>query len=113
MTENSGKGTQCAKLVEALGYQHLSTGDLLRAQVQQQTPLGKRVESIMKEGGMVPMDALRDLLLQAMRANSNAPGFLIDGYPRTLEQARDIVLVCFELFAHDFLGLFILHSKSP
>ncbi|KNE64646.1 hypothetical protein AMAG_10003 [Allomyces macrogynus ATCC 38327] len=88
-----GKGTQCAQLVEKLRYVHLSTGDLLRAEVAAGSAIGKQAEAIMKDGGMVPMDMIRSLLLQAMRAKPDAPGYLVDGYPRTLEQAKDIVLL--------------------
>ncbi|KAI8904924.1 adenylate kinase-domain-containing protein [Powellomyces hirtus] len=84
----SGKGTQCAKLVEKLGWAHLSTGDLLREEVARESELGKRLEADMKEGKMVSMDVTMQLLLTAMQARTDAPGFLIDGFPRTMEQAE-------------------------
>ncbi|ORZ04790.1 adenylate kinase-domain-containing protein, partial [Catenaria anguillulae PL171] len=85
--------TQCANLVQSLGYLHLSTGDLLRAEVAAGSPIGKQADAIMKDGGMVPIDMIRSLLLAAMRKNPTAPGYLVDGYPRTLEQAQDIVMI--------------------
>ncbi|KAI9223357.1 adenylate kinase-domain-containing protein [Blastocladiella britannica] len=89
----SGKGTQCDRLVEHFKYVHLSTGDLLRAEVANGSPIGKQAEAIMKDGGMVPIDMIRTLLLMGMRASPGAPGYLVDGYPRTLEQAQDIVMI--------------------
>ncbi|KAJ3021637.1 hypothetical protein HKX48_008118 [Thoreauomyces humboldtii] len=84
----SGKGTQCAKLVNELGWAHLSTGDLLRDEVAKGSELGQRLEADMKEGKMVPMDVTMQLLLSAMEDRKDAPGYLIDGFPRTMEQAE-------------------------
>ncbi|KAI8821851.1 adenylate kinase-domain-containing protein [Fimicolochytrium jonesii] len=84
----SGKGTQCAKLVDELHWAHLSTGDLLREEVARGSELGKKLEADMKEGKMVSMDVTLQLLLQAMKEKSDAKGFLIDGFPRTMEQAK-------------------------
>ncbi|KAI8591775.1 adenylate kinase-domain-containing protein [Geranomyces variabilis] len=106
----SGKGTQCAELVKRLGWAHLSTGDLLREEVARGSELGKRLEADMKEGKMVSMEVTMDLLRAAMEARPDAPGFLIDGFPRTMEQAemfeRTLGTCTFVLFfsaAHDVL----------
>ncbi|KAL7747625.1 hypothetical protein RI367_007066 [Sorochytrium milnesiophthora] len=87
----SGKGTQCDRIVESLGYVHLSTGDLLREECAQGSALGRTIEQIMKEGSMVSMDITRKLLISAMNRHPQAKGFLLDGYPRTVEQADDVV----------------------
>ncbi|KXS19902.1 ADK-domain-containing protein [Gonapodya prolifera JEL478] len=86
----SGKGTQCDKIVDTLGFAHLSTGDLLRAEVAGGSPLGKEIEAVMKEGKMVDLALTKRLLLGAMKAaqESGARGFLVDGFPRTVEQAQ-------------------------
>lgn len=84
----SGKGTQCEQIVKEFGYAHLSTGDLLRAEVKKATPLGIQLEADMKEGKMVPLEITLGLLKSAMMENRSAPGFLIDGFPRTMEQAE-------------------------
>ncbi|KAJ3038851.1 hypothetical protein HDV00_000257 [Rhizophlyctis rosea] len=84
----SGKGTQCAKIVETLHWAHLSTGDLLRDEVKKGTELGKQLEADMREGKMVPLSITMDLLKAAMEERRGSPGFLIDGFPRTMEQAE-------------------------
>jgi len=82
----SGKGTQCERISKTFGYAHLSTGDLLRDEVKSGSPLGKELEAIMNSGALVSTDLVLKLLKTAMeRSGSNK--FLIDGYPRALDQA--------------------------
>lgn len=77
----SGKGTQCAKIVEKFGFSHFSTGDLLRAEVTAGTDKGKQLAEIMKRGDLVPNEEVLDLLQKAMKeALGKSHGFLIDGY---------------------------------
>lgn len=77
----SGKGTQCAKIVEKYGFSHFSTGDLLRAEVSAGTDKGKELAEIMKRGDLVPNEEVLDLLQKAMQeAMGKSKGFLIDGY---------------------------------
>ncbi|KAJ3288454.1 hypothetical protein HK104_008172, partial [Borealophlyctis nickersoniae] len=83
----SGKGTQCDRIVQQLQWAHLSTGDLLREEVKKGTDLGRSLEADMKEGKMVPLEVTMRLLSSAMEEKRGAPGFLIDGFPRTMEQA--------------------------
>jgi len=86
----SGKGTQCARLVEKYGFQHLSSGDLLRDEVQSGSEKGKEISDMMVKGVLVPRQVVLDLLKQAMLKNvSTAKGYLIDGYPREVEQGED------------------------
>ncbi|GLV38159.1 Adenylate kinase 1 [Carabus blaptoides fortunei] len=83
----SGKGTQCDKIVAKYGFTHLSTGDLLRAEVNSGSDRGKNLTAIMERGELVPNDVVLDLLKEAMQAKSaTSKGFLIDGYPREKEQ---------------------------
>ncbi|PNF32688.1 Adenylate kinase isoenzyme 1 [Cryptotermes secundus] len=83
----SGKGTQCDKIVAKYGFTHLSTGDLLRSEVQSGSGRGQKLNAIMEQGELVPLDAVLGLLAEAMLANvTSSKGFLIDGYPRELEQ---------------------------
>ncbi|KAJ3096339.1 hypothetical protein HDU97_006012 [Phlyctochytrium planicorne] len=84
----SGKGTQCAKMAKDYHYAHLSTGDLLRAELENGTEIGKVCGDLMKEGKIVPMDIVLGLLRSAIVANIDAPGILIDGFPRALDQAQ-------------------------
>ena len=84
----SGKGTQCDRIVASLNFAHLSTGDLLRDEVKKGSSLGKKLEEDMREGKMVPIEITMQLLKTEMEARKGAPGFLIDGFPRTIEQAH-------------------------
>lgn len=86
----SGKGTQCAKLVEEKGYVHLSAGDLLRAEQNREgSEYGDLIRQFIKEGKIVPQEVTIALLENAIRA-ANAKGatkFLVDGFPRKMDQA--------------------------
>lgn len=93
----SGKGTQAALLVERRGYQHLSTGDLLRAAIHQDTPLGRRIKEIVNSGELVPDEAVSQLVRQAVKSAGNPPPrFLFDGFPRTLRQVDDLQAIFHE-----------------
>jgi adenylate kinase len=84
----SGKGTQAAILAERLGVPAISTGDMLRAAVAAGNELGRRVDDIMSSGALVD-DATMEAVVRERLAHSDARhGFLLDGYPRTLDQAR-------------------------
>ena len=83
----SGKGTQCAKIVEAFGYKHFSAGDLLRKFVKSGTPEGNKVADMMQQGQIVPSEVTVGLLRDAM-AESEVKKFLIDGFPRNLENRQ-------------------------
>jgi adenylate kinase len=75
--------------VDEFKLKHLSTGDLLRAEVDKGTAVGQKAASLMKEGKMVPTSLVIGLLRKAIEENINAPGFLIDGYPRAMDQAAE------------------------
>jgi len=83
----SGKGTQCDRIVQKYGFTHLSTGDLLRDEVKSGSARGKELTAIMEKGDLVPLETVLQLLKEAMLAKAaTSKGFLIDGYPRELEQ---------------------------
>jgi adenylate kinase len=84
----SGKGTQADRLVEILGVRHISSGDLLRAEVEAGTPCGRAVSSAMESGELVPDDVVIEMLRQPILDASAAGGYLLDGFPRTLAQAE-------------------------
>lgn len=84
----AGKGTQASKLSERLGIRHLSTGDLLREEVAQQTPLGKEAKSYMSRGELVP-DSLVIRIIRKQIENSE-DGVILDGFPRNLNQAQQL-----------------------
>ena len=83
----SGKGTQGTRLAERLGIEHLAAGDLLRAEVDEGTELGKKAEAIMQRGDLVPDDVIIALVMPRVEAATRANGYLLDGFPRTVEQA--------------------------
>ena len=83
----AGKGTQAKRLVQVRGVPHLSTGDMLRAARASGTPLGEQARAIMDAGELVP-DAVVDALVEErLRQPDTRDGFLLDGYPRTINQA--------------------------
>ena len=84
----SGKGTQSEKLIAKYGLKHLSTGDLLRSEIANQTPLGIEAKKIMDKGQLVPDEVVIGMISSALDANPNAKGFLFDGFPRTPAQAE-------------------------
>lgn len=82
----SGKGTQCERIVRDYGLKHLSSGDLLRAEVESGSPRGQRLKDIMERGELVSLDIVLELIRDAMAKNRASHGFLIDGFPRELDQ---------------------------
>ncbi|MBI2875071.1 MAG: adenylate kinase [Firmicutes bacterium] len=84
----AGKGTQAARLAETLGVPHISTGDMLREAVRDQTEVGKRAEGIMKRGDLLPDALISELVAGRLARQDCERGYVLDGYPRTLEQAR-------------------------
>lgn len=84
----SGKGTQSEKLIEKYGLIHLSTGDLLRKEIANQTKLGLEAKSFMDKGQLVPDAVVIGMINSALDANPQAKGFLFDGFPRTVAQAE-------------------------
>ena len=84
----SGKGTQSQKLIEKYGWKHLSTGDLLRCEMAQQTPLGIEAKNFMDKGQLVPDEVVIGMISTALETNPDAAGFLFDGFPRTDAQAE-------------------------
>lgn len=83
----AGKGTQAAKLVEKHGLCHISTGDILRAAVKNQTELGIKAKGYMDAGELVPDDLIIDLMKERMEQPDTEKGVILDGFPRTTTQA--------------------------
>ncbi len=83
----AGKGTQAARLVEKHGLCHISTGDILRAAVKDQTPLGLKAKSYMDAGDLVPDELIIDLMKERIEQPDTANGVILDGFPRTTTQA--------------------------
>lgn len=86
----SGKGTQSVKIAEKFNIKHISTGDILRNEVKQQTELGMKAQSIMEKGELVPDELLIEILHSVIEKNKGVAGFIFDGFPRTLIQAKEL-----------------------
>jgi adenylate kinase len=84
----SGKGTQAQRLVQRYGIVQLSTGEMLRAAVAAQTPVGVRAQGIMASGGLVPDDIVIGIISDRLDQPDAAKGFILDGFPRTVPQAE-------------------------
>jgi adenylate kinase len=83
----SGKGTQSERLVDKYGLVHLSTGNLLREEIAQKTPLGIEAKSFMDKGQLVPDEVVIGMVDSYFDKHKEARGFLFDGFPRTVAQA--------------------------
>lgn len=88
--QGSGKGTQGVRIAEALGIPAVSTGDVFRANVTGGTELGKKVQSIIEAGDLVPDELTSELVRDRLSQSDAASGFLLDGYPRNSGQVGDL-----------------------
>ena len=84
----SGKGTQSEKIVGRYGMIHLSTGNLLREEIAEKTPLGLEAQSFIDKGKLVPDEIVIGMISSALEHHKDAKGFLFDGFPRTVAQAK-------------------------
>ena len=84
----AGKGTLSEMLVEKYGYGHISTGDLLREEIKNGTEIGKQAESLMKEGKFVSDDVIIELISNRITKPDCENGYILDGFPRTINQAE-------------------------
>jgi adenylate kinase len=86
--QGSGKGTQAKRISDEYGIPHIATGDMLREHIARQTELGKRVQPIYDRGDLVPDDLMIELIRDRLSRGDTLPGFVLDGFPRTMEQAE-------------------------
>ncbi len=84
----SGKGTYASRLQTKLGIEAIATGDILREIMKEETSLGKRVKGFVEKGQLVPDDVVIDVLKTRISRIPKSKGFILDGFPRTIEQAR-------------------------
>lgn len=99
--QGAGKGTQAVRLAERYSVPHISTGDMLRAAVREGTEFGLRAKSIMDAGDLVSDEVMLGIISERLAEADAAQGWLLDGFPRTLQQAKDLV----ELVGQDNLDL--------
>merc|ERR1719446_509846 len=86
----AGKGTQGPKITEELGIPQLSTGDMLREAVAAGTEVGKKAQAVMASGGLVSDDIVVGIIADRIKADDCKSGFILDGFPRTLAQAKTL-----------------------
>ncbi|MEM2320753.1 MAG: adenylate kinase [Candidatus Bathyarchaeia archaeon] len=84
----SGKGTYASRLMSMLGVPHISTGDLVREEIKGQTDIGRIVKQYVERGELVPDKIIIDLLVRRLRGSDAERGFILDGFPRTINQAK-------------------------
>ena len=93
----AGKGTQAGLLAARFGLAHISSGDLLRQHVRDLTPLGEKAKSYVGRGDLVPDSLVMDMLRKPVVAAARSGGYVLDGFPRTVEQAEESYAVVREL----------------
>lgn len=109
----AGKGTQAQRLVEKYGIPQLSTGDMLRAAVAAQTPVGLRAKAVMDAGELVSDDIVNAIVAERIDQPDCARGFILDGYPRTLVQADAVETMLKERSSHlDVVIEFVVDDKA-
>ncbi len=84
----SGKGTQSQKLIDKYHLTHISTGDILRNEIEHHTQLGELANKYMSHGQLVPDDIVIDILSKLLKHNPDSVGYIFDGFPRTLKQGE-------------------------
>jgi adenylate kinase len=84
----AGKGTQAQEVYKNLGFPHISTGDILRQAVEKQTPLGLAAKAQMEAGELAPDEVVCGIVVERIKEPDCRPGFILDGFPRTLTQAK-------------------------
>lgn len=93
----AGKGTQAEKIVKEYGIPHISTGDMFRAAMQDETELGLKAKSFMDKGELVPDEVTNGIVKERLQADDTKKGFLLDGFPRTQAQAQALDTILEEL----------------
>src|SRR3970282_383078 len=86
----AGKGTQAVRLAEHFGVPHISTGDILRRHVADKSDLGKKAEKSIRAGKLVPDDLVIEMVRKRLAQRDAKRGFILDGFPRTRDQAKSL-----------------------
>jgi adenylate kinase len=103
----SGKGTQATVIAEHFGITHISSGDLLRRHIADQTPIGQTAAEYVNRGDLVPDGIVMDILRKPVEAASRDGGYVLDGFPRTVAQAESAYLIAKDLGARVQVALYL------
>jgi adenylate kinase len=95
--QGSGKGTQARRIADEFGIAHISTGEMLRSAITTGTPLGLEVKPIVERGDLVPDELMIGLIRERLDDDDTREGFVLDGFPRTMAQARALDLMLGEI----------------
>lgn len=106
-----GKGTQAKIISEKLHIPHISTGDILRTAISKKTPLGLKAKDIMDRGELVPDDIMVGIIEHALKSKKCNEGFILDGFPRTLTQAKMLTPIIQHLF-NDNINIISLEADD-
>lgn len=98
----AGKGTLAAQVAEEYGIPHISTGDIFRAAIKNQTPLGVKVKAIIDAGGLVSDEITCELVDERLKKDDCKKGFILDGFPRTIPQAEALEKICTDVQVVNF-----------
>ena len=101
----AGKGTQSDLLISKYGYEHISTGDLLREEVASGSELGLNISELMKKGALISDDIVNELLVKALSATTKP--FILDGYPRNIKQVDSLIKLFNELNINDYVVIYL------
>ncbi|EAK8416158.1 adenylate kinase [Listeria monocytogenes] len=93
----AGKGTQAEQIVEKYNIPHISTGDMFRAAMENNTELGRKAKSFMDNGDLVPDEVTNGIVRERLSEDDAKDGFLLDGFPRTVEQAQELETILSDL----------------
>ena len=93
----TGKGTMSNKIIEGYSVVHISTGDMLRESIANNRPIGLKAQEYMNAGKLVPDEIIHGIIVERLKEDDIQNGFLMDGYPRTLEQAKGLTSILNEL----------------
>lgn len=107
-----GKGTQAQLIAENFGLFHLSTGEYLRKAITEETELGKKAKVIVERGSLVPDDIMIGIVKQALVENVTEKGFILDGFPRTIPQAKALEEIFKELRYNNIIVLHLTADEN-
>lgn len=103
----AGKGTQAKVLSEKLKLKHISTGDILRQSIKQNTPLGVRAKRYVESGELVPDDLVTEIVIDSVGSNDTKDGFILDGFPRNVQQAESLDSFLRDKYSLDYLVIYL------